>query len=64
MSPPSHAKNPWDPVLGEAIGPSRTERTRSAVMLLVLLTALGIGLAAGIGLLALLLLALVGASIG
>lgn len=57
-------RNSWEPVYGDEIGPTRAQRTRSAVVLLVVLTVLGIAFAAGLGVVALILLTLVGASAG
>ena len=64
MAPLRPAANPWQPLYGDEIGPSRAERTRSALLLALLLVALGTALAAGIGIVALALLAAVGASVG
>ena len=64
MSAPNPPTNPWAPVYGDDIGPTPAQRTRSAVMLVVVLVALGTVLAAAIGVAVLAMLAAVGASIG
>lgn len=58
------AANRWQPLYGDEIGPTAAERTRSALLLVTLLIALGVAFAAGIGIVVLALLAAVGASIG
>lgn len=58
------ARDPWQPVVGDDIGPTRAVRTRSAVALFALLVMLGIAAAGALGLVALTLLTLAGASIG
>jgi hypothetical protein len=54
----------WQPVLGDDIGPTRGAQARSAVGLFVLLVVLGVAAAGTLGLVALALLTLAGASIG
>jgi len=63
MRTPSR-RDPWQPVHGDEIGPTRAQRARSAVVLFAVLVALGGACAAGLGLLVLALLTLAGVSIG
>lgn len=58
------APNPWQPILGDDIGPTRAERTRSSLTLAVVLVALGVGLAAGLGIGVVALFALFGSAVG
>lgn len=60
-SRPAAAANPWQPLYGDEIGPSPAQRTRSALALFLLLAALGVALAAAIGVVILAMLAAVGA---
>lgn len=54
----------WQPVIGDDIGPTRAGQARSAAALFVLLVFLGIAVAGALGVVALALLTLAGASIG
>jgi len=64
VSTTSRTPDPWQPVLGDDIGPTPAVRARSAVALFALLVALGVAVAGALGLVALALLTLAGASIG
>jgi hypothetical protein len=57
-------RDSWQPVVGDDIGPTPAVRARSAVALAALLVFLGIAFAGALGLMALALLTLAGASIG
>lgn len=56
--------DPWQPVVGDDIGPTPAVRARRAVALFALLVFLGIAVAGALGMVALALLTLAGASIG
>lgn len=58
------AQNPWQPILGDDIGPTRADRTRSAIALGTTIIVLGLALAASLGIMVLVLFALVGATVG
>lgn len=56
-------RDPFAPVLGDDIGPTSVERTRSAVALAGFAVALGVAVAAVVGIAALLLWAALSASL-
>lgn len=58
------AKNQWQPVYGDDIGPTTSERIRSGVVLGIVLVVLGAGLAAGLTLSVVALFGLFGATVG
>lgn len=58
------AKNQWQPIYGEDIGPSTSERLRSGLVLGIVLFVLGLGLAAGLTLAVIALFGLFGATVG
>jgi hypothetical protein len=58
------ANNQWQPIYGDDIGPTTSDRIRSGVSLSVVLVVLGITLAGGLALSVLVLFGLFGASIG
>lgn len=58
------AKNNWQPIYGNDIGPSTSDRIRSGVGLGVVLVILGTALAAGLALSVLALFGLFGAAVG
>jgi hypothetical protein len=58
------ASNQWQPIYGDDIGPTTSERIRSGVGLGVVLVILGTALAAGLALSVVELFGLFGASIG
>ena len=64
MTAPRPAADPWQPIYGDQIGPTRAQRTRSALLLVLLLVVLGTLLAAAIGVAVIAVLALFGASFG
>lgn len=64
MTTARRTRNSWQPVYGDDIGPTRAQRTRSAVLLAVVLFLLGVAFAGFIGLVVLAMLAAVGASVG
>lgn len=57
-------QNPWQPILGDDIGPTRADRARSAVALGTVIIILGLALAATLGIIVVTLFALVGATVG
>lgn len=57
-------KDDWQPIYGDAIGPTTPERIRSGISLGVVLVILGIALAAGLVASVVILLGLVGAAAG
>ncbi len=58
------AKNQWQPIYGNDIGPTTTDRIRSGIGLGVVLVILGTALAAGLALSVLALFGLFGAAVG
>lgn len=58
------AKNQWQPIYGDDIGPTKSDRIRSGVGLGVVLVILGTALAAGLALSVLALFGLFGAAVG
>lgn len=58
------AKNQWQPIYGNDIGPTTSDRIRSGVGLGVVLVLLGTALAAGLALFVLALFGLFGATVG
>lgn len=56
--------NQWQPIYGDEIGPSRTDRLRNSIVLGVVLVILGIALAVGLVLSVVALLGLFGAASG
>ncbi len=61
---PVTASNQWQPIYGDDIGPTTSDRIRSGVSLGVVLVILGTALAAGLALSVVVLFGLFGASIG
>jgi len=58
------ASDPWHPIIGDDIGPTRSERSRSAVLLGIVIVTLGVILAAGLGLAVVAVFAMFGAAVG
>lgn len=61
---PVSASDPWQPIIGDDIGPTRAERSRSALVLGIVIVTLGVILAAGLGLAVVALFAVFGAAVG
>lgn len=58
------AKNQWQPIYGDDIGPTKAERVRTGIVLGIVLLLLGTALAAGLTFSVIALFGLFGASVG
>ena len=63
MSPVT-ANNQWQPIYGDDIGPTKSERVRTGIVLGIVLFRLGTALAAGLTFSVIALFGLFGASVG